>query len=1143
MPRMPCRLSRVAWLLAGVIVCLARSGLAENLIKDPSFENTKPRDRWGLVFKDWGGWVYSQPASFQVGKVARTGNRSCEMVGGRGAKIRIQSKKLTLPAGRYRVRAYLRGLDVGPGQWNRPNDFTVDLKTWFDLKKSGTFGWTPVTYVFDVPAGRKKPYQVFFGLMATGRVWVDDVSLEKVDQTVAVTAEPAWGKAESPVAPPGEIKTLLRCPTCGYRNDRSWKRCYACGQPLAAGAKRVLSSPRVKVIADFEDGKRAPFSAGQAVAELATSGKMALRLDAGYSAMDGRQDWSEHDFLHFDVFNPQPKSARLYVEVRDEATKGYWTRVNLNTVAPPGRSTVTIPTQLYVGEKSRPGRPLIRSAVTRFVVSVGKDGPVFLDHFRLERLDLDAVRFDELIALDFGVGGSPLMEGFAAADESTLYTPGRGFGWQAARLWRSFDARQPEALTQDFLCPEAGAFRFDLPNGKYRVMMIVDSPGGYWGEVQRYRQRTILLNGKPALEETVDLAAFRKRYFRHAHAEDLPGVDAFARYVLPVLKWRRFDAEVIDGKLEIGFRGANWAICLSAMVVYPLQQAEKGGRFVAWAEQRRRLHFENYFKQVVPAARGGPAPRKRCVLFARHFMDPPGAKDGPAEGEVLDEAKGLALTAARGETAAVTFSLQPPPAGVGAIDVTVSAPAGADGAALPASTVRPGWLDYRISRVTMDGGVWTVRPRYWRPAPAPAAKGVTRTFWLEVKVPADAAAGRYAAKVTVRPAGAAARSFPLRITVLPFKLDAIRDVAVGPWGSSIDLPWYGQDEQTQQWHWRMYERSLEAMRAAGCTSFSGIPHLRVSAAKGKVTLDAARADREMALARARGFTHLVSNYGAGSVLGYRAYGDAGGPDLAAAKRAGFADMKSFLAAVYGAIDRHAAERNWLPVAWNLCDEPLGANIPPAVKNALAHRQVAPALKHSFFMGATSMRGDDPKDPHYELVRALPIASLNLHDDKSLAVIRKAGNGFSFYNGGNRWTYGRYMKMLVLKGDLKLRLSWHWNIVAGDPYYALDCREDDYCWYNTDETGRLVPSLRFLAQIRPGLYDYRYLSTLQRLLKENPGHPAAARARKVFEEMMDLTAGKDRPAFRHRAAGRLGEYEADRQKVTSAILALLAPAGG
>ncbi|MFQ5810861.1 MAG: hypothetical protein ACE5JM_14690, partial [Armatimonadota bacterium] len=115
-------------------------------------------------------------------------------------------------------------------------------------------------------------------------------------------------------------------------------------------------------------------------------------------------------------------------------------------------------------------------------------------------------------------------------------------------------------------------------------------------------------------------------------------------------------------------------------------------------------------------------------------------------------------------------------------------------------------------------------------------------------------------------------------------------------------------------------------------------------------------------------------------------------------------------------------------------------------------------------------------------------------------------------------------------ELALRLTWHYNVVAGDPYYALDCREDDYCWFNTNADGDLVPSLRILGNVLPGLNDYRYLSTLERLLGEKPGHPDHARAKAVFDEMMDLQAGTDRD--------REVDFEADRQRVVEAILALL-----
>ena len=80
--------------------------------------------------------------------------------------------------------------------------------------------------------------------------------------------------------------------------------------------------------------------------------------------------------------------------------------------------------------------------------------------------------------------------------------------------------------------------------------------------------------------------------------------------------------------------------------------------------------------------------------------------------------------------------------------------------------------------------------------------------------------------------------------------------------------------------------------------------------------------------------------------------------------------------------------------------------------------------------------------------------------------------------------------------MKFRLSWHWNAAAGDPYYALDCREDDYAWCNATPDGKLIPWIEF-ERLREGLDDYRRLLTLARLAKEKAGTPAAQAARKLI----------------------------------------------
>ena len=48
---------------------------------------------------------------------------------------------------------------------------------------------------------------------------------------------------------------------------------------------------------------------------------------------------------------------------------------------------------------------------------------------------------------------------------------------------------------------------------------------------------------------------------------------------------------------------------------------------------------------------------------------------------------------------------------------------------------------------------------------------------------------------------------------------------------------------------------------------------------------------------------------------------------------------------------------------------------------------------------------------------------------------------------------------------------------------------------------LIPAINFEREIREGIDDYRYMETLDRLLREKPGHPAAAAGRKLLADKL------------------------------------------
>ncbi|HEY9140180.1 MAG TPA: hypothetical protein VIN93_04775 [Bryobacteraceae bacterium] len=1084
------------------IFVLATSSSTGNLIADPSFEIVKNRDQFGRVFAKWEGSKYEGDCSFEVGEVPHTGKTSGLLLCNSPGKIRIAQTQ-DLEPGRYRITAYIRGLDIGTGQWNATTEFMFDDK-YIPLKKSGSFGWTPLTYVADLST--REQTGPSFGLFAPGYLWIDDVSMERVGPEVRLTDTPELGREEAPIAPPGPLGAgAAHCPRCGYRNMPDWKKCYACGSPLTQSGE-VFSGLAIKPITSFEHGN--PFEGGAVVAAHATDGTRSLRVDKPHAVMRAAQNWAGYDYLKADTYVEGPSPVSLTVEIQDTATEGYWTRVNYNTVAPPGASTLILPLrQLYVGEKSRPGRYLILSGITRLVFIPADGGRLFLDNLRLERdTAAQSAFFDGLYAFDFGTGTSPVMDGFTPITPATVYTAGRGYGLKNARVWRAVDALQPDPLYQDFICIESGGLAVDVPNGKYRVFVNIDSPSGFWGEYQVYRERSILAQGKKVLSERMDFKSFQKKYFRFWDTEDLPSYNTFDKYQGAHFSEKVFDVTVKNGQLNLEFQGENWACSVSAVILFPIEKAAEGACFLEYVKEKRRFYFDNAFKRVLHIPSGDslqPAAedtRRGYLVFQRDFMNDVYYNDTPYRAEI---GRPLAADGFPGQMVPFTMSVLPLQ-DLGTGTLSVSALAGPQGS-IPASAIDVGYVSYRLTRVTNDGGVYTISPRLIVPKNTVALpKGVARRFWLTVRVPAGTAPGVYTGQVSLTPQQGGAQSIPLRFRVRKGALDAV-DIPVGPWGGRIGTPWLSTDPATANFGAEMTEKSLLLLRAHGFTMFTGVPYVIYQGFKdGKPALDFSAADAQMADARRYGFL-AVNSYGAG-VIGI----DPNRRDLDKMQEAGFTDYSAFVNAVYSAIERHAIDKQWLPVYWNLSDEPVGDDLKASIENARAYREAFPKGP-PFFTSTTSLSRDDARDLNFELAKTLHVATLNQHDEAGVRMLASAGSGWAYYNGGNRWTFGIYLYKAVKEFGLKFRLSWHWNIVEGDPYYALDCREDDYAWANATPDGQLVPSLEFL-RIAAGLDDYRYLLTLARLARAKQGTPAARQAEALIRNRM--------------AAFHLGQFDPD-----------------
>ncbi len=886
-------------------------------------------------------------------------------------------------------------------------------------------------------------------------------------------------------------------------------------------AKRAGGGPTVKLITSFEEGN--PTTGGTVVNDHATSGRRSLRIDRSYVSLDRPQTWQGYDFLKVDLFTTAPKPIDLDIEIRDAETRDYWTRVNYTTIVPPGKSTLVLPIkQLYVGEKSRPGRMLNLRAITRLVFGIGDrpTAPLFLDNVRLERDDApERVRFEGLHAFDFGTGASPVMEGFTPITPDTEYSRARGYGLKNARIWRAFDALQPEPLYQDFVCIESGGLAVDVPNGKYHVFVNIDSPSGFWGEYQVYRERALIAEGRTVVRETMNFDTFKDKYFRFWNVEDLPDDNTFDKYQKPYFREKEFDVEVADGQLNLEFQGENWACSVSAVVIFPAANAAQGQNFLEYARERRRFYFDNDFKRILPAPRGDPLePTKQdkergFVAFQRDPMGDVSYNDTPRKHEICDRLAGEAFA---GELEPVTVAVVPL-RNLGKVEVGVTDLRGSS-ATIPAAAIDVSYVSYRISRVNGAGSVYTITPRLLMPGGlVDMPKGMTRRFWLNVRTPANARPGVYRGAVAIRTGHGSPVQIPLEFRVRNGNLDPV-DIPAGPFGHSINIPWFGDDPRAAAFNQQMVNLSLRKLREYGFTACSGIPTIAYQGFDGgKPVLDFRSADRQMKLLKDLGFL-AVTSYG-GGVTGFNAYYQ----DTSAMNSAGFQDYTAFVKSIYFQVERHAQANRWIPVYYNLADEPLGDDLIRCSENAEAYRRAFPKGP-PFFTGASSFAGSDRQNPHFRLANAIHVVSWNDHDEAGVSLIQRSGGGWGFYNGGNRWTYGTYMYKAAKQFGMKFRIAWHWNVVAGDPYYALDCREDDYAWCNSSPDGRLIPSVEF-ERLREGLDDYRRLITLDALAARQSAAPAAKSARKLIAERMaafklgqrehdELFPPEDWSAFRH-----------------------------
>jgi hypothetical protein len=813
----------------------------------------------------------------------------------------------------------------------------------------------------------------------------------------------------------------------------------------------------------------------------------ALLWDKSYIGFEVHESWQGQDNLVFDFFNPSETSLDINLEIKDRASKDYWTRVNNPLSIPSGSSQIRVPLALYVGEKARPGRALDLTGIRSVILArpAGSEGKSLY----LRGIGLQKTTNAESLGLrayDFGSDESPVFTGFRAWTAKMNYSTERGFGLKDASIWQPYkwanDGFQPDSLYRDSLLISKGEAWIDLPNGKYQVVMNIDHPGGYWGEYPVYHKRKAWAQNQLVVDESMNRDQAADRYFHFLKEDDHFDEDVFEKYDPVLFHEKTFNVEVHDGHLRLRFEGDNcllepcFGLALSSLIIIPEQKKSLGQKFLEWVRRTRKAEFEQDFQKILaplPASDLKLSDKTSFYLFSYPLMNELAENQIPTQAQVNSRPP---LRIAHGQKAISSFAILSNENSAEPYVISLSKQSAKE---WTGRSIQIGLVSRRLMRLTPSGHRYTVGEKFIAALkPFQLSKGRTQRVWYKVSLASKEILPKFL-EFTVQ-TGKSVQNFKVPIQTLNFDLPEL-DLPVGPFESTVREAWWYESE-TEYRRDRLRQLSLEKMRDIGLNSFSFSPHLTLTNDdQGQPVLGGLDLTRKiMKSARSLGFSQIT------------AYNDIiSGHDLCFDS---FSDKD--LKFLTHQLKSLSEKENWLPVTILACDEPIGDNISKAVSRMQSLRQASDS--RVAYSAAFSIRAN-PEAELKKLWQTVATPYLNLFD---LENLKTSQHPWVYYNSASRSSFGFGLFQLKEKTALKGRIAWTWNQNASNPFYALDSREDDYGWVSSTREGNLLPTVFLDRHVLEGINDYRYARLLkQTILKRARTDSLRLEGQKILDKIL------------------------------------------
>ena len=722
---------------------------------------------------------------------------------------------------------------------------------------------------------------------------------------------------------------------------------------------------------------------------------------------------------------------------------------------------------------------------------------------------------------------APGAKNFIKITGDSVYDQKKGYGWLNTKgetekgVWSSdggtfWESREnlnvvarigPDDLARSYACGPA-VFAVDLKPGKYEVWVL----SGDWGlrehiPIEPYQ---IIVEGSKVFDFKPKMDEFYNAYETPELEDDLTQDGVWKRHVEPRFRWVKTLIDLKDGQLNIHVDGPQldkkildfmgdyamaeiregppkrFAGALNALVVLAADTNRSGQRTIEEIDGWRKDNFSKKWPLTTST-------KSRSVKFTADddqrgytvFYPNPITPAGPYD-RLPHEEKIITLRATPGEYVPITFGICPL-RDLGTTKATF------DRLYLRSEGKEISW---QIGDLLASGVVkHAARPsgqtkNSWQPTPTlivptdswDIKAGVTKQFWLTLKIPNETSPGVYRGTISISPENAGESAVQVELEVLPFKLVRPTHLSVGmTYFSPVHYAYFGEDR-----FWERIKAEFDDMRAHNmtCVQYTG---LRMD--------DFPRLTRAFDIYRAAGFenpVYLLESYGAMNRL----------------QREGIAwDTEEFHGKYVQFIREFIEEggrRNWPPIIINFGDEFTNKAIEEFGARVAKNLKTIPGI----------ITGADT-DGYKEVSLMAPVVDIVAFNDgwdgpygvnrgrkllkrETVEQIKRAGATPWLVNVGvDRYSNGFWLWKMVQWG-VRGKIEWIYRNYGGMPHNSFDANPMNAHIAYPGPRGTVIPSLDY-EWMRMGLDDLAYIYTLEKTIE-------ASRDRK--EQMVAVSAAAD-----------------------------------